>query len=131
MICVLSFVVSAMDESTYTYEYSELDLTVEFDETSVFSNDERQMIADSIAYDAPIQQTYSWCWLLGHDLYVETVSALYHKKSEYDPRCQLEVYDVERCENCDYIYARLVGSRYVSCCPPATSAVSIDDSHTH
>ncbi|MBQ7931785.1 MAG: hypothetical protein IJ334_12305, partial [Clostridia bacterium] len=106
-MCVLSLsvVISAADESTYIYEYSELNLSVEFAETSVLSHDERQRVADSIANNVPMQQTYSLCWLLGHDIYHETVSALYHEKSEHDPRCQLEIYDVEKCENCDYVYA--------------------------
>ena len=38
-----------------------------------------------------------------------------------------QVYDVEKCENCDYVYARLVSSKYIVCCPPETSIVSLDD----
>ena len=131
VVCTLSLVVSATNESTYIYEYPELDLTIEFSEDSAFSQVDRQIIADSIAFETPISQTYSLCWLVGHDFYVETVSALYHKKSEYSPRCQLEVYDVEKCTKCDHLYPTLVSSRYISCCPPDASAVSIDDSHTH
>lgn len=131
IICTLSFVVFAAGEEVYIYEYSAQNLTVEFDQDTAFSSDIRQVIADSIAWKTPIPQTYSLCWLLGHDLYIETVSATYHKVSEYSPRCQIEIYDVEKCENCDYTYARLVSSRYISCCPPDASAVSIDDSHTH
>lgn len=131
LMCVLTFVVSASNENVYVYEYPEQFLTVEFVEDSVFSSDIRQIIADSIAYDTSIPQTYSLCWLLGHDFYVEMVSAVYHKKSVYDPRCQLELYDITKCRNCDYLYATLVDSRYIPCCPPDTSIVSIDDSHTH
>ena len=131
VICTLSLAVSAENESAYIYEYPELDLTIEFSKDYFLSQDARQMIADSIAFDTPITQTYSLCWLLGHDFYVETVSALYHKRSEYDPLCQLEVYDVEKCTKCDHLYPTLVTSKYVSCCPPEASAVSIDDSHTH
>lgn len=131
VICMLSCVISATDENIYIYEYSDQNLTIEFSQNTILSADIRQIIADSIAYDTPIPQIYSMCWLLGHDLYIEGVSAVYHKRSEYDPRCQLEIYDVEKCENCDYVYARLVDSRYISCCPPDASAVSIDDSHTH
>ena len=131
LVSVLSFMVSAADKNTNVYEYYEQNLSVEFIENSAFSQDIRQMIADSIAYNTPIPQTYSLCWLLGHDLYIEGVSAVYHKQSEYDPRCQFELYDVEKCRNCDYVYARLVSSQYISCCPPDASAVNIDDSHTH
>ena len=126
-ICALSFVVSATSENSYVYEYPEYDLTIEFANDSSFSQDDRQMIADSIAYNVPVPQRYSLCWLLGHDLYIETVGAIYHKKSEYDPRCQMELNNVEKCENCDYVYARLADSRYISCCPPAISIVSLDD----
>ena len=131
LICVLSFVVSATSENSYVYEYPEQNITVMFTETSVLTHDERQMIADSIVYNIHVPQTYSLCWLLGHKLYTETVSLVYHEKATYDPRCQLEVYDVEKCENCDYAYPILVSSSYISCCPPDASAVSIDGSHTH
>ncbi len=126
LICTFSSVVSAVDENTYIFEYAEQNLTIEFVENSVFSYEIREMIADSIAYNTPIPQTYSLCWLLGHDFYVEMVSATYHKKSEYDPRCQFELYDVTKCSNCDYVSARLVSSSYISCCPPDASAVSLD-----
>lgn len=131
LICILSFMVSATDENTYIYEYAEQNLTVEFIENSAFSEDARQIIADSIAYDTPVPQTYSLCWLLGHDYYVEVVSATYHKKSVYAPRCLIEFYDVTQCRKCDYIYPVFTGSQYIHCCPPEASAVSIDDSHTH
>ncbi len=126
LICVLTLAISASNEDANIYEYPEQNLKVEFAETSVLSHDERQMIADSIAYDMPISQTYSLCWLLGHDFYVEMVSATYHKRSEYDPRCQFELYDVEKCRNCDHVYPTLVSSSYISCCPPDASAVSLD-----
>ena len=126
LMLALSFVVSATGGASYIYEYPEENITVEFAEDSSFTHDIRQMIADSIVYDIPIAQTYSLCWLLGHDFYTESVSALYHKKSEYDPRCQYELYDVTKCTNCDYVYAVLSDSRYISCCPPEASAVSLD-----
>jgi len=131
LLSVLTCAVVATDANTYVYEYPELNLSVTFIENTSFSQEVRQKIADSIAYDTPVSQTYSLCWLLGHDLYVEGVSVVYHKRAEHDPRCQWEFYDVEKCENCDYAYPRLVSSQYISCCPPEASAVSIDDSHTH
>ena len=130
-VYVLSLVISATNEYPYIYEYPEHNITIEFEENSIFSPDDRQMIADSIAYNTSVAQPYSLCWLLGHDIYTETVTATYHEKSEYDPRCQLEIYHVEKCTKCDYAYPRLVDSRYITCCPPDASAVSIDDSHTH
>jgi len=126
-ICMLSFVVSAADENTYSYEYPAQNLTVEFAEDTTLSPNIRQTIADSIAYNTPVPQTYSLCWLLGHDYYIHTVSATYHEKSEYDPRCLLEIYDVKKCNNCDYANPTLVTSRYISCCPPEASAISLDD----
>ena len=127
LICVLSFVVSATDVNPYIYEYFEQNLTIEFAENTTFSQNDRQRIADAIAYGDSMSQTYSLCWLLGHDEYVETVSAVYHKSSEYDQRCQLEIYDVTKCTNCDYVSPILIDSRYIPCCPPDTSIVSLDD----
>jgi len=127
----LSLVINATDGISYVYNYPEQNITVEFQGDTSFSEDIRQMIADSIVYNISPAQTYSLCWLVGHDITIERVSAIYHERSEYDPRCQWEIYDVEKCSKCDYTYARLVTSKYISCCPPDASAVSIDDSHTH
>lgn len=126
LIITLSLVISATDNSTYIYDYPEQKVTVEFSDNTDFPDNIRQIIADSIVYDIPLSQTYSLCWLIGHDTTVETVSAIYHERSEYDPRCQWEIYDVTSCTNCDYVYPVLVSSKYISCCPPEASAVSLD-----
>ena len=127
----LSLAINATDDISYIYNYPEQNITIEFQSDTSFTEDTRLMIADVIINDTPLAQTYSLCWLVGHDITVERVSAIYHKRSEYAPRCQWEIYDVEKCSNCDYTYARLIDSCYISCCPPDASAVSIDDSHTH
>jgi len=135
-ICVFSLILSfflvpitvvATEHQYIIYEYPDEDATVYFSENTTFDECERKNIADSIVYDTPMGHTYSLCWLLGHDLYVETLAIVYHERSEYDPRCQLETYDIEKCNNCDYAYPRLISSCYISCCPPDASAVSLDD----
>jgi len=126
LILTLSLLVSATDINTYIFDYSLEEITIIFSEETSFSEDKRKAVADSIVYDIPISQTYSLCWLLGHDTVTETVTAVYHKKSVYDPRCQLEIYDITSCTNCDYVYPRLVNSTYISCCPPDSSAISLD-----
>jgi len=127
LMFVLSFIVSATDTDTYIYEYSEQGITVIFEEETCFPSDIREIIADQIVYGTPSSQVYSLCWLVGHDLYNDAVGIIYHKRSEYDPRCQYEQYNVEKCTKCDYAYPRLVSSFYISCCPPETSIVSLDD----
>lgn len=126
LLFTLSLVISATNENTYTYDYPELEITVHFSNDSIIPENLRKTIANSIAYDTPLSQTYSLCWLLGHDTTIDTVSAIYHKRSEYDPRCQLEIYHVTVCSKCDYVSPALVSSSYISCCPPEASAVSLD-----
>lgn len=125
-VFTLALIVSAETNETYIFEYPEHNITIEFSDTSLLSNNARQIIADSIVSGSPIPQAYSLCWLLGHDTVLDKVTAVYHKKSVYDPRCQLEIYDVTSCTNCDYVYPDLVSSTYISCCPPEASAVSLD-----
>jgi len=127
LVFALVLNIFATESEQYLYVYSDIDVTVEFSEDTLLTNENRVRIADHIVYNTPLSQTYSFCWLLGHDITVDTVTAIYHKKSEYAPRCQLEVYHVDVCSNCDYTYARLVSSSYISCCPPDASAVSLDD----
>ena len=114
VVLSLGLVINAADDISYVYNYPAQDITVEFQSDTSFSENTRQIIADAIVYDIPFAQTYSLCWLIGHDITVERVSAIYHKRSVDDPRCQWEIYDVEECSNCDYTYARLVDSRYIS-----------------
>ena len=130
-IIILVLTISAVENEQYVFIYPELDIKIEFSDDTTLTTDHRKNIADHIVYNTPISQTYSLCWLIGHDITTETVTATYHKRAEYDPRCQLEIYHVEKCSNCDYVYPRLANSLYISCCPPEASAVSIDDSHTH
>ena len=125
-IFTCSLIAYANNDDVYIYEYPEFNLSIEFPADTTLSSTTRQMIADSIAYDIPLSQTYSWCWLLGHDTTTKTISAIYHKRSEYDPRCQVELYDVTSCSNCDYVSPVLISSSYISCCPPEASAISLD-----
>lgn len=125
-VSIFTLLVSADTNETYIFEYPAQNITVEFSDTSFLSEEVRQLIADSLVHGTPIPQTYSLCWLLGHDTITETISVVYHERSIYDPRCQLELYDVTSCYNCDYISPVLISSCYISCCPPETSAVSLD-----
>lgn len=122
----LPTIISAASETTYIYEYPEQNTTIEFSDSSLLASSTRQTIADSIVYSLPLSQTYSLCWLVGHDTITETITATYHKRSQYEPRCQLEIYHVTSCTNCDYANPVLVSSKYISCCPPEASAVSLD-----
>lgn len=111
----------ALTTNTGTYEFEDQNAVVIFDESSVLSADKQELIANRLVYGAPEDsgiQTYSWCWLTGHDLITETVTVLYHKDREISPRCRQEIYQCDTCTKCDYMSEeRLIVSSYITCCP--------------
>lgn len=109
--------VSASGESELIINYPENHITIQFEDDTAFSEEERQMIADRIAFNTPIIQSRAWCWLTGHDKTTETVTVTQHKALQYDPRCLLEVYLVTTCSKCDYYEQELQNSCYITCCP--------------
>lgn len=117
LVASLSLGVFASEEQKYIYYYPEYDITIEFSKNSNINTDTQIIIAESIVHNANIPQTYSLCWLTGHDSSVETVSAISHKVANSEPRCQRTVYNVTTCAKCDYTDIVLVGSNYIYCCP--------------
>lgn len=120
-ICIallsLTLAISANNGNKLVISYPEEEITIEFDANTSLSVEKRQMIADSIALDSPIIQSRAWCWLTGHDKTTETVTAIYHKQRELDPRCYLEVYLVTTCSKCDFYEEELHSTGYITCCP--------------
>ena len=89
ILCIaLSLSFSANEISESEIYYHEEDITVVFDTESIFSNEQKQFIANKIISGEPIVDdgiaTYSWCWLTGHDIVNEVVSVIEHKVSTTD-----------------------------------------------
>ena len=56
------------------------------------------------------------CVLFGHDLITTTTIKITHKAKTSTPRCLEEVYEVQTCEDCDYVKSTLLDSTYIYCC---------------
>ncbi|MBE6648640.1 MAG: hypothetical protein E7614_03870 [Ruminococcaceae bacterium] len=57
-----------------------------------------------------------WCNLFGHDLVESTTTQVTHKVNASAPRCLKEIYEVEACEDCDYVKSTLIAQSYINCC---------------
>lgn len=117
VLLTFSFIVSASNPIGPSIEYSEAGITIQFEADTSLSSEMMHTVADSIALDIPVAQTYSLCWLTGHDTITETVTATYHKEHTYSPRCRLDIYLITTCANCDYYVEELSSSGYITCCP--------------
>lgn len=110
----------ATASNAYQFEYEDSRITIIFEETSTFTPDERQTIADILVYgdsESEDSSTYAWCWLTGHDYVYNSVSAIEHKVSDLAPRCYRTTYRVETCNNCDHMEYTELSSIYIDCCP--------------
>lgn len=109
---------SSADE--FQYDYEDIGKTIIFSETTRYTPEERQYIADIIAsgtFDDEGIAAYSWCWLTGHDYQYEYVFAVQHKVSPDAPRCFKNTYRVETCTKCDHSEITDLGGVYINCCP--------------
>ncbi len=134
-IRVLSLILMLIIMSTYcfahsaehVYEYGNDNITIIFQENTIFSSEEQERIADIIVYGDNNEEisTYSLCWLTGHDTTSENVTSVQHKVSSSSPRCMRTLYTVTTCSKCDYEKIETLGSGYIYCCPEeGASAVS-------
>ena len=122
VLCVafsLSFSANTVQTPEFFYENEET--TVIFNTDSVFSIDKKQIIADKLVYGNDFDEnnvsTYSWCWLTGHDLIIESVNVIEHKVRTNEPRCDKKTYEVETCTKCDYMKETLIADVPYICCP--------------
>lgn len=119
MILVVNAAASSVGNGVY--EFVDEDKVVTFNEDSILSAEEQQMIAEYLVYGEKNEDdgasTYAWCWLTGHDYKYEVVTVTTHKKRAISPRCYEETYSVETCTKCDHLEEELVGGVYILCCP--------------
>lgn len=121
ILCLcMAFSVHASSPDTYQYTYDNLGITVQFDESSHFSFDERQYLADILAYGNTVSDdssAYAFCWLTGHDYQYDYVSATHHRVDDIAPRCEKITYEVETCSKCDHLEYTEIGRYFIDCCP--------------
>lgn len=92
-------------------------VTVIFEEDSVFSLEEKQYIAELIAYGDRGISTYGLACIFGHKYVEESVTAITHCAKENQPRCLAEVFLVSTCSRCGKSSMERVTYYYFTCCP--------------
>ena len=114
--------ISASNTQQLVFEYGHPEATVIFDDTSFFSEQKKQEIADSLigmqlVDDEHLSQENIICSLFGHNLSTSAVSVITHRVSIWNPRCRLDIYDVTGCSRCNYTEEVLVSSGRILCHP--------------
>lgn len=120
ILCVcLAISAHALTQEQYQFEYNDQNITIVFDNSTIFTNDERQYIADCLAYGKPDEgiSAHSWCWLTGHDLVSDSVIEIQHKVTPDAPRCLKTTYEVITCTKCDHMETKVLSSVFIPCCP--------------
>lgn len=121
VLCVsLTIPALAISSNEIQYDYEAMGKTIVFSKNTNYTPEERQYIADIIAYGTfndSSASTYAWCWLTGHDYQYEYVYAIDHKISPDVPRCFETTYRVETCTKCDHSEITDLGGVYIDCCP--------------
>lgn len=124
IVSLLSIVVFASGEASYTFYYEDREITIE---SSYLSEDEAQMVADYLAYGItpiddflPVHSTNTplLCILFGHSIETSTALETIHNAYETSPKCVRNKYRVEICtrDSCDYIQTTLIDSTRTSIC---------------
>lgn len=90
-----------------------------FDENSIFTEDEKQIIESSFSeYDngnKPIPYGLM-CTLFGHDYKSEVTTVIRHKVYVNAPRCVEEWYDTKICTRCSDTQSKLLSQGRIDCC---------------
>ena len=96
------------------------DYIITFDENTVFSAEEQQMLAEQIVYlfnEGTESQTYGLvCNMFGHKTTTEPIEVTEHCVRDTSPRCLLSYCNLTACSRCDYAHLEIIGSIYIDCC---------------
>ena len=92
--------------------------TIIFDENSVFTIEEQEIIAEMLANPEYEHSTYGlMCNLFGHKNTSETVIAITHCVDTKSPRCLQENFIVTTCSRCGETTTERASYSYITCCP--------------
>lgn len=112
----MCFSVYAQD-NTYTYEYG--NKTVIFDETTQFSAEQREKIAEYLVNGAEASDAATYgltCTLFGHKYVVDYVTTITHCVFDTQPRCLEESFEIGECSRCGDTYSERISYGYITCC---------------
>ncbi len=115
LLLTLIIPISASNTTSGIYEFN--DVTIQFQNDSVFTLENQQEIADFIAYgyDDSIETYNLICDLFSHKYETEIVIKTTHKVRTTAPRCLKESYKVSVCSRCGHTTEELISSEYINC----------------
>ncbi|MBR4062868.1 MAG: hypothetical protein IKK01_07370 [Clostridia bacterium] len=114
LVLCLPLVVSASGNN-YTID----NITVEFSDTSTFSTEQQEVIAQAIINGTDNSYTtYNLlCTLFGHKETTESIGAIEHCVSATAPRCTRTIYEITACTRCETVIDTITISKvYIFCC---------------
>ena len=94
-------------------------IEVIFDENSIFTEEEKQIIESSFFENSDGNTTEPYgvmCTLFGHDYKSETTTVIRHKVYASAPRCVKEWYDTKICTRCSDTQSTILSSKNIDCC---------------
>ena len=122
-VCLISviFMLLALTGSitaAYVNLNNNQNIEVIFNENSVFSEEQKQMIvAHFTETDSSEDTTYGLkCTLFGHSYVAEVVKTVMHQVRDTAPRCENKFYKVEICEDCSDRQTTLIAVEEIYCC---------------
>lgn len=92
-------------------------VTVIFEDDSVFTPEEKQYIAELIVHGENDVSTYGIACLFGHKYVEESVTTITHCVSDTQPRCLKEFFLIKTCSRCGKTTTERTGFKYITCCP--------------
>lgn len=120
LICVIFMLLALTGSINAAYENlnTKQNIEVIFNEDSVFSEDQKQMIvAHFTETDSSEDTTYGLkCTLFGHSYVAEVVKTVMHQVRDTAPRCENKIYKVEICEDCSDRQTTLLEVELIFCC---------------
>lgn len=87
-----------------------------FSETTIFTQDEQELITIALSGGDSIQQYGLYCTLFGHDYKEEVVTQIRHNVKPVSPKCIKDTFIVNICARCSDIQKQLIGSTPIVCC---------------
>ena len=118
MTCIISFCLHsfAIDISPCVISIKNVDII--FDEDSMLSADEKQIVAEHLVNGQADAQTYGLiCNLFGHKNTTEIVTTITHEVSSSAPRCLEEQWELTICSRCENTEETRIAFYYIYCCP--------------
>ncbi len=118
IFCAISFCVHplAMDVTPIVISVENVDVV--FDEKSMLTAEEKQIVAEYLVNGQNNAQTYGLiCNVFGHKNTTEYVTTITHCASSTAPRCLEEDWELTICTRCENTEKSRIGFSLIFCCP--------------